>query len=82
MGMRVQPDKDVTIIKGKKGSTLDPSTGHEVATSAMIIDATIPLDRSFQRVAEVPREVMERIRLEDYIPQQLLEGATYPGTIL
>ncbi len=82
VAMRVQPERDVTIIKRKKGSTLDPSSEHELATSAMIIDATIPLDRPFQRVVEIPKDVMERIKWEDFISLELLKGASYPGTIL
>ena len=82
VSMRVQPDKDVTIIKNKKGSTLDPSTTHELATSAMIIDATIPLDQPFQRVVNIPDWVKERVKLEDYISAEWLNKADYPGTLV
>ena len=82
VGMRVQPERDVTIIKNKKGSTLDPSTFHELATSAMIIDATIPLNQPFQRVVNIPDWVKERINLEDYISAEWLNKADYPGTLV
>ena len=82
VSMRVQPEKDVTILKQKKGSVLDPSTEHEVATSAMIIDATVPLGQPFQRVVNIPQWVQDRIKLEDYIPWDRLAQADYPGTLV
>ena len=82
VGMRVQPERDVTIIKNKKGSTLDPSTVHELATSAMIIDATIPLDQPFQRVVNIPDWVQKKTKLEDFVSADWLARAHYPGTII
>ncbi|MEE8449416.1 MAG: UbiD family decarboxylase [Thermodesulfobacteriota bacterium] len=82
VGMRVQPERDVTIIKGKKGSTLDPSSTHELATSAMIIDATVPLGQPFQRVVNIPDWVEQRVKLEDYISADWLNKADYPGTLV
>lgn len=41
---RVQADKDVVVLSGQKGSSLDPSAdAHTYATSKMGIDATRPL---------------------------------------
>jgi UbiD family decarboxylase len=41
---RVQADKDMAILKGQKGSSLDPSAdAHTYATAKMGIDATRPL---------------------------------------
>jgi hypothetical protein len=33
----------------------------------MIIDATKPIDRPFPKRGEVPSDILEKIRLEDYI---------------
>jgi UbiD family decarboxylase len=54
---RFRPDKDLFVIDGARGSSLDPSRDPVTETTAKwIIDATIPLDRprrDFERV--VPR---------------------------
>jgi len=44
LATRVQPEKDVLIISGMRGSTLDPSSENGL-TSKWGIDATIPLDK-------------------------------------
>ncbi|MBI4317715.1 MAG: UbiD family decarboxylase [Chloroflexi bacterium] len=73
VAMRVQAEKDVTILKNLKGNTLDPSIDHEVATSGMIIDATVPLNRPYERVINVPQKVLDRINLEEYINPDYLK---------
>ena len=47
---RFQPHKDLVVVEGVRGSSLDPSAG--VTTSKWGIDATMPLDRmeDFKRV--------------------------------
>ncbi|HIQ39259.1 MAG TPA: UbiD family decarboxylase, partial [Methanothermococcus okinawensis] len=55
---RVQADRDVIIIKGAKGSSLDPSIDEDKTTAKMGIDATISLRKNredFIRV-EVPKD--------------------------
>ena len=42
---RVQASRDVEIVKGLKGSTLDPSMDHPTMHDALIIDATWPLGK-------------------------------------
>ena len=42
-------------------------------TSAMIIDATRPLDRPFSPVSKCPDEALRRVKLEDYLDQELLQ---------
>jgi len=64
---RVQASEDVVILKGLQGHVLDPSLRHEVRSDGMIIDATKPIDRPFPKRGEVPREVLGKVRLEDYI---------------
>lgn len=66
---RVQADQDVDIIKNVKGNTLDPSQIDDIMTTKMIVDATRPVDRPFSERIRIPEEVMDRIRLEDYLPQ-------------
>lgn len=64
---RVQPDKDVVIIPNARGGTLDPSAERHAVGSKMIIDATKPVDRPFAERIRVPRSVMERIKLQEWI---------------
>ncbi|MBW9220075.1 UbiD family decarboxylase [Methanothermococcus sp. SCGC AD-155-N22] len=53
---RVQADRDVIIIKGAKGSSLDPSIDEDKTTAKMGIDATISLRKNREDFirAEVP----------------------------
>lgn len=65
---RTQADRDVDIIKDVRGSLLDPSQTHDGTTAKMIIDATMPVGKPFERRVEVPAEALQRIRLEDFLP--------------
>lgn len=62
-----QADSDLTILKNMQGQLLDPSLIQETKGSGMIIDATRPLDRTYPPKAAVPAEILNRVRLEDYI---------------
>jgi hypothetical protein len=42
-------------------------------TAKMIIDATKPVRRPFPSRVEVPKEALAHVRLEDYIPPEILE---------
>jgi 2,5-furandicarboxylate decarboxylase 1 len=65
---RVQADRDIFVIPGARGSSLDPSALAEGVVSKMGIDATAkPSLSSFPTRSRVPREVMERIKLEAYV---------------
>lgn len=64
---RVQADKDVTIIPNCRGGLLDPSSVTEGIGAKMVIDATKPMTRPYAEKISIPKEVMERIKLEDYI---------------
>ena len=64
---RFQADEDLVLVRGARGSTLDPSADQEEATTTKVgLDATIPLgrDRRAFTKAEIPtsREVEELIR--------------------
>ncbi len=71
---RVQPHRQVSILQPTfTGNYLDPTVVDETRTSVMIVDATRPLDRPFSPVSKVPDEAMARIRVEDYIPGEILQ---------
>ncbi|MBI2361554.1 MAG: UbiD family decarboxylase [Deltaproteobacteria bacterium] len=75
LATRVQPHRQVSIIgEIMRGSLIDPSMTDPRKTSAMIIDATRPLDRPFSPVSKCPEEALARIRLEDYIPKEILQA--------
>jgi 2,5-furandicarboxylate decarboxylase 1 len=64
---RVQADTDVTIISDLRGGLLDPSCVKEGVGAKMIIDATRPFARPFEKKISIPQDVLDRINLEDYI---------------
>ena len=65
---RVQAERDIFIVPRVRGSSLDPSAEPVGVTDKMGIDATAkPNLDQFAPINKVPREVMERIRLEDYV---------------
>lgn len=71
---RVQPHLQVSIIKEiMRGSLIDPSMVSPRKTSAMIVDATKPLDRPFSPVSKCPDEALARIKLEDFVPGEVLQ---------
>jgi 2,5-furandicarboxylate decarboxylase 1 len=63
MATRVQASRDVEIVRGLKGSTLDPSMYDSAVHDALIVDATTPLDRQFPSKLEVPSEEIDRVSL-------------------
>ncbi len=74
LATRVQPHRQVSIIKEiMRGPLVDPSMTDGFKSSAMIVDATRPLDRPFSQVSKCPDDARARIRLEDYIPKDLLD---------
>jgi UbiD family decarboxylase len=71
---RVQPHLQVSIIKEiMRGSLIDPSMVSPRKSSAMIVDATKPLDRPFSPVSKCPDEALARIKLEDFVPGEVLQ---------
>jgi len=65
---RVQASRDIFIISRARGSSLDPSAEPLGVTDKMGIDATAkPSLETFSPVNTVPPEVMDRIKLEDYV---------------
>jgi 2,5-furandicarboxylate decarboxylase 1 len=74
LATRVQPHLQIIITEPIfRGNTLDPSLVDYIKTSCMIVDATKPLDRPFSPVSKCPDEAMQRIKLEDYVPGEVLQ---------
>lgn len=72
---RSQWDKDLVVIRGCMGSPLDPSSGPRGIGTKAGIDATKPAPpKRFSMVLSIPDQVMERVKLEDYIPAEKLVG--------
>ena len=70
MATRVQADRDLFVIKGVTHDELDPSRPEGVPASDKVgIDATAkPSLAIFAKKPKVPKEVMDRINVEDYVP--------------
>ncbi|MBI2960646.1 MAG: UbiD family decarboxylase [Betaproteobacteria bacterium] len=69
---RSQWDKDLVVIPGMMGTSLDPSA-NGVVTAKGGIDATKPLDPGrFPQRIRIPEAVMSRVKLEDYLPSDML----------
>jgi UbiD family decarboxylase len=67
---RVQAERDIFVIPRARGSSLDPSAEPLGVVDKMGIDATAkPSLDQIAPISKVPKEVMERIRLEDYIDE-------------
>jgi len=70
---RFQADRDIFIIPRVRGSSLDPSATEVGVTDKMGIDATAkPSLKEFAPINKIPPEVMKRINLEDYVPEEFL----------
>lgn len=71
---RTQIDRDTFLIPDAAGSRLDPSaytlgnrTERGEVNTKWAIDATKPVGGGFPELAEVPKDVWERTRLEDFL---------------
>jgi len=66
---RTQPDRDMFVVPECMGSPLDPSTrGKGGITARMGIDATKkPVGEPFSEVCEVPTDLLEKMKVEDYL---------------
>jgi UbiD family decarboxylase len=66
---RCQPDRDITIVTHARGSDLDPSTQQDGYTAKWMVDATAkPSLAGYTPRHRVPQAVLERVKLEDYLP--------------
>ncbi|MDP2603862.1 MAG: UbiD family decarboxylase [Deltaproteobacteria bacterium] len=74
LATRVQPHRQISIIPEiMRGSLIDPSMVDARKTSVMIVDATRPLDRPFSPVSKCPDEALARIKLEEFVPGEVLQ---------
>lgn len=64
---RMRADEDIDIIENVKGNTLDPSVRGEVATSKIIIDATVPVDEQYPPRLDFPEAALEKMTPAEYI---------------
>jgi 2,5-furandicarboxylate decarboxylase 1 len=65
---RSQADRDIFVIPGARGSSLDPSSAGEGVVAKMGIDATAkPSLSAYAKRNKVPKAVMDRLRLETYV---------------
>ena len=67
LATRVQPDMDLSIISNVRGGSLDPSAIRHANGSKLIVNATRPVDRPYAERIRVPRDVMERIDIKEWI---------------
>ena len=66
---RCQPDRDITVVTHARGSDLDPSTREDGYTAKWGVDATAkPSLAAYTPRHRVPADVLDRLRLEDYLP--------------
>ena len=69
LATRCQPDRDITVVTHARGSDLDPSTAEDGYTGKWGVDATAkPSLAAYTPRHRVPPAVLDRLRLEDYLP--------------
>ena len=69
---RTQPHQDTFVIPEAMGSPLDPtvgSRGTRTLTSKMGIDATKPVAEPFSELCEVPKDLLEKMKVEEYLSE-------------
>jgi 2,5-furandicarboxylate decarboxylase 1 len=67
LATRVQAGDDVDIVRKVRGGALDPSSYIHAVGDKMLIDATKPIGRPYSERIKVPQEVMDRIKLKDWL---------------
>jgi 2,5-furandicarboxylate decarboxylase 1 len=68
LATRCQPDRDITIVTHARGSDLDPSAKEDGYTAKWGVDATAkPSLGAYTPRHRVPPEVLERLRLDDFL---------------
>ncbi len=73
LSTRFMADRDMAVIPRVRGSMLDPAMMDDVTHATLVLDATKPLNRPFEERVKVPKDVMKRLQLTDYIPQAILD---------
>jgi 2,5-furandicarboxylate decarboxylase 1 len=68
LATRCQPDRDILVVSGARGSDLDPSAREDGHTAKWGVDATAkPSLAAFTPRHRVPLAVWERVDLKDYL---------------
>ncbi|MBI5443718.1 MAG: UbiD family decarboxylase [Deltaproteobacteria bacterium] len=70
---RFQADKDMVVLPHVRGSMLDPSMEHLHTHTSLFIDATKPVNAAFPEKVKVPKEALDRIKIPDFIPQEIVD---------
>ena len=73
IAVRFQGHRDLDIVRGVLGSMLDPSMDHPRTHTLLILDATEPKDRPHPSRLRVPDDIMARVRLNEYIPPDVVQ---------
>ena len=74
---RFQGDRDLVLLPGLPAPTLDPSRPSELGTKTGF-DCTKPVDpKQFARKLSVPRDVMDKMDLDNFIPPEQLNKIPY-----
>jgi len=73
LAIRFQAHRDQDIVREVQGSTADPSSDTYNTHSTALIDATEPKEVLNPERVSIPKDVLEKIRLEDYIPSDILK---------
>lgn len=66
VALRCQASVDVDVVRGIRGSLLDPSMVHSSMHDVMIIDATWKLARGIPTKSSLPFDILNLLKIEDY----------------
>ena len=69
---RSQWDKDEIVIPRSKVGSLDPSAGLAGENAAGGLDCTIPWNESYEVKVYVEPEILDRVKLKDYVSGEAL----------
>jgi UbiD family decarboxylase len=72
LGARTQWDDDLTVIHRGRAPGTDPSNEEEGVGAKVLIDATMPYP--FEPRNAVPQEVLDSVRLADFVPKAFLDS--------
>jgi 3-polyprenyl-4-hydroxybenzoate decarboxylase len=72
LGARTQWDDDLTVIHRGRAPGTDPSNEEEGVGAKVLIDATMPYP--FEPRNAVPQEVLDSVRLADFVPKEFLDS--------
>ena len=74
LGVRFQAHRDADVIREVQGSVSDPSSDTYNTHSTVLIDATEPKGVLNPKRVSIPTEVLEKIKLKDYISSDILKS--------